>query len=195
MGHQNILKYDNRPFETLEEMNLTIIKNWNNAVHSKDCVYILGDLAWKNSLAIEVLKQLKGRKFLIKGNHDKPSEELCKYFEWVKDYAKIVDQSGHNPAEKIVLSHYPMISWDKSHHGVVHLYGHVHNGGGYINVLKTNSLLRESGSKQECYNVGCMLPYMDYTPRTLAQIRETAPKVEQQFFRSPVENEREEYRL
>ena len=74
-----------------------------------------------------------------------------------------------------------MISWDKSHHGVVHLYGHVHNGGGYVDVLKTNSLLRKNGSKRECYNVGCMLPYMDYTPRTLAQIRKTAPKAEQEF--------------
>ena len=46
-NHVNILKYEpvNRPFETLEEMNETLIANWNAKVSAKDTVYVLGDLA------------------------------------------------------------------------------------------------------------------------------------------------------
>ena len=72
-GHKKVLEFDNRPFETFEEMNETIIENWNNVVTKNDDVYILGDMFWKNDLAEDIMSRLNGNKYLILGNHDRIS--------------------------------------------------------------------------------------------------------------------------
>ena len=51
-GHKNIIKYCNRPFANIEEMNETLIENWNKAVSAEDAVYILGDFAYCTSIYI-----------------------------------------------------------------------------------------------------------------------------------------------
>ena len=69
-GHQNILKFCNRPWETTEEMDKALIENWNSVVGKDDIVFDLGDFAfapnwrWK-----EILSQLNGKHYLILGNH------------------------------------------------------------------------------------------------------------------------------
>ena len=85
IGHSKVINFDSRPFFTLDEMHETIITNWNNVVDRSDDVYILGDFAWKNDIGVEVLKQLKGRKYLILGNHDRINAELDSQFEWIKE--------------------------------------------------------------------------------------------------------------
>lgn len=166
IAHKNVIMHDNRPFADTKEMHSVIIKNWNNAVDENDEVYILGDFAWKNQVGSEVLSQLKGKKFLIRGNHDKPSEEMISLFEWVKDYAVI--QDGETQA---VLSHYPIAHWYNQYRGAVHLYGHVHQTKDYTAFKQYAEVCQKLGIPFECYNVGCMLPYMGYTPRTLDEIR------------------------
>ena len=168
LGHKNVLRFDERPFKTLEAMHKAIIENWNSVVNASDSVYILGDLTWNNAIGVEVVSQLKGRKFLILGNHDKLNQELKEMFEYVKDYDSITDNN-----EQIILSHYPLLCWRRSDYGSVHLYGHVHSGRDYELVLDNRMRFLEEGRKHECYNVGCMLPYMNYTPRTLAEIRDS----------------------
>ena len=69
-GHDNIRRLSNRPFETIEEMDNTIIDNWNSRVNDNDDIYILGDFSYKSEDPILFLKQLIGRKHLIVGNHD-----------------------------------------------------------------------------------------------------------------------------
>ena len=69
-GHDNIRKLSNRLFNTIEEMDKAIIDNWNSIVTDNDDVYILGDFSYKSEDKIVYLKQLKGRKHLIVGNHD-----------------------------------------------------------------------------------------------------------------------------
>ena len=54
-SHSNILAYDNRPYFTTDEMNTSLIDNWNGRVGNNDNVYILGDMFWKNEGAIEIL--------------------------------------------------------------------------------------------------------------------------------------------
>lgn len=72
-GHDRIIEICNRPFADVEEMNAQLIQKWNNKVSDEDTVYILGDFCFKMSKqdAIKILKQLKGKKVLIRGNHDK----------------------------------------------------------------------------------------------------------------------------
>ena len=121
MGHANILKYCNRPFNDVHHMNKTLIDNYNSVVNQDSIVYILGDFAFKHKgEAQKYFDRLNGNKFLIKGNHD--NKDTCG-LGWggVWDL-KTIDVEG----QSIVLCHFPMRTWDKSHHGSYHLFGHVH---------------------------------------------------------------------
>lgn len=167
IGHENAIRFDNRPFESLSEENNAIITNWNNAVSNDDDVYILGDFAWKNTMALDVIRNLKGKKHLVLGNHDqKFSSELESCFESISNYEVIVVNN-----QRIVLSHYPIAFWYGQHRYTVLLYGHVHNTSEETIFREFISGLNKKGIPAECYNVGCMMPYMNYTPRTLDEIR------------------------
>ena len=129
LGHYKIMKYCKRPFETTEEMDKTLISNWNSVVENKDRVYVLGDFAFIKHLnqLNKYLDQLNGQICLIKGNHDKIACR-SKRFEFVKDLY-MYRRNEH----RIVLSHYAMHVWDRSHFwhldregGAYHLYGHSH---------------------------------------------------------------------
>ena len=108
--HENIINHTKRPFKNADEMNRKIIDNWNNIVKANDEVYILGDVTMKGaSNANTVLSQLKGKKYLIKGNHDHFVEEknFCSYiFEWVKDYYELEYEGNF-----FVLFHYNGINF------------------------------------------------------------------------------------
>lgn len=70
-GHKNIIKFENRPYKDVEEMTEGLINNWNSVVTANDLVYILGDFSFMGKRKTEeVLKRLRGKKILIKGNHD-----------------------------------------------------------------------------------------------------------------------------
>lgn len=169
IGHQNILKFDNRPFFNLKEMELTIIENWNSAVSKNDEVYILGDMFWHNEDAPNILSKLNGRKYLILGNHDRVNSNMEKYFVWCNRKIETIKDCGR----KVVLCHYPIAHWEGQTHNppTIHLYGHIHQGRDERPFEKyTKVWEEETGQKFFAANVGCMLDYMDYTPRTLDEI-------------------------
>lgn len=89
LGHQNALRLCNRPFQDVDEMNRTLIQNWNQFVKKNDFIYILGDLTMKLSLdeANQMISKLNGRKILVRGNHDKKYDECL--FEEVCDYKEL----------------------------------------------------------------------------------------------------------
>ena len=125
--HENIIRLSNRPFASIEEMNEALITNWNNTVKVTDEVYILGDFLFRSSgsSATDILKKLNGKKYLIKGNHEKYLEDKSfdkNQFVWVKDYFEF-KEDGVN----FVLFHYPILEWNGFYRKSVHLYGHVHN--------------------------------------------------------------------
>jgi calcineurin-like phosphoesterase family protein len=125
-GHENIIKHSSRPFSCHEEMDEAMIENWNSVVTStSDEVYILGDFTFYSKILItdpeNIFSRLRGRKYLIIGNHDrKPTLQLP--WTWVKEtyFLKYLNQEG------IWLSHYPHRSWKNSFHGSWHLFGHNH---------------------------------------------------------------------
>ena len=102
--HNNIIKYENRPFGSVEEMNRVMIERWNNVVKPKDLVYYVGDLIFSSKvLASKIISQLNGDKILIKGNHDKGTDFFLKNgFKSVHDELEI--QIGEH---KVLLCHYP----------------------------------------------------------------------------------------
>lgn len=116
-GHANIIKYCNRPFSSVGQMDEVMILNWNGLVRPADTVYHLGDFAhrkWRG-----VLRRLNGTIFLIPGDHDRK----CKG-EWV--LPKIHSITYEN--QQVVLCHYLMYSWPRSHFGTWLLHGHHHKG-------------------------------------------------------------------
>lgn len=184
--HKNVTaegsNFDNRPFQTLEEMHETIKINWNNTVTNADHVYILGDLTWKeNEDAISFVSKLKGNKHLVVGNHDRVKDQRYKQlFVEVCDYKEVKDKIN-GKEYNVVLSHYPLAFWNHQHHyrrdgeeykvWSIQLYGHVHNSNEEIifqDFIK--SLNEKYDIKCIAKNVGCMMNHMNYTPRTLAEI-------------------------
>lgn len=167
-GHNNILHYDNRPFKNVEEMNKELIARWNKVVAQCDTVYILGDMFWCNTEeAIKILDKLNGKKILIKGNHDRcHDKEFSSRFTKIVDYLEVNDNGKH-----IVLSHYPIPCFKNHFHGWYHFYGHVHVSFEY-NMMEHDKMLMETLYGKRCYmfNVGAMISYMDYTPRTFDEI-------------------------
>lgn len=124
--HDKIIKHANRPFYDSEEMNRTLVKNWNRLIGPQDEVYILGDLTMKGpAFAMEILSQLKGRKYLIRGNHDTFADQKefdVSIFEWVKDYYELSYQN-----QKFILFHYPIEEWNGYFRDTIQLHGHQHN--------------------------------------------------------------------
>lgn len=173
-GHKNALSFDNRPFKDIEEHDEALIKNWNNKVTIDDDVYILGDISWHNSTrTIEIMRTLNGNKHLIKGNHDGrllKNAELRKEFLEITDYKELTLEDGKG----IVLCHYPIPCFKNHYYGWYHLYGHVHNGFEWNMMENVKRQMTELyDTPCEMYNVGCMIPYMEYTPRTLKEIIHT----------------------
>jgi len=117
-GHTNILKYTGRHFGSAEEMDEHIARIWNSCVSNRDTVYHLGDVCLK--YPCPVLGRLNGKKFLVPGGHDKVSK-MANHFH-------ILDKIHFFKLRDIemVLCHYAMRSWPKSHYGAWHLYGHSH---------------------------------------------------------------------
>lgn len=130
LEHANVISLSNRPFESLQEHNETLIRNWNRVVNHKDEIYILGDFLMSRAgksgkRANELLKRLNGRKYFIRGNHDgflDDPEFDTSLFEWIQDY-----HSFTYNGVKVVLFHYPILEWDCYYRKSIHLYGHVHN--------------------------------------------------------------------
>lgn len=125
-GHKSVINFDKRPFSDVEEMDRVLIELWNSRVSKDDDVYVVGDFAYRNEKPHSwYLKQLKGKKHLIIGNHDRKlleDTEAVKYFDSVQHYAEIVDGD-----KKIVLFHYPIAEWDGFFGDTWHIFGHYHN--------------------------------------------------------------------
>ena len=118
--HSRIIELSYRPFNTSEEMNETIINNWNSKVTKGDTVYFLGDFAWKKPEPY--LWRLNGNIEFIKGNHD--SKKIKAPCMMTIKPEGLLDEYGNK--RLIVLCHYPMRSWKNSHFASWHLFGHHH---------------------------------------------------------------------
>lgn len=128
-NHANIIKYCNRPFSSVEEMNETIIANWNKVVSQGDTVYHLGDFALGDkSLVPDILERLNGYKEFLMGNHDNSNImlEMCKQglienISW-EDVIKVEKKI-------IILNHFPFGSLPDpaTNRPIIQLHGHVHS--------------------------------------------------------------------
>lgn len=182
------VNYDGRPFDTVEEMHEYILKGWNSRITNADEVWILGDVSMrgKNDKLIALVSQLKGKKILLKGNHDDISDYRYKQlFDAIYEYREITD-SFDGKTYKLALFHFPILMWNGQHSGTIMLYAHVHNSVeddffqkciADMNASPELGMRRAGDKKIVAYNVGCMKPYMGYLPRTLKEIMEGAQPI------------------
>jgi calcineurin-like phosphoesterase family protein len=133
-GHENIIKYCSRPFSSVEEMDETLIENYNKVVKPEDLVYHLGDFALvRPERVIEYRKRLHGTIHLISGNHDRwvnANKKDTYGFAWIGSYKEIKVLP-----EKICLMHYALKTWNGMHRGSYMLHGHSHGKLG-MNLMK-----------------------------------------------------------
>ena len=163
---------DKRGFANVNAMNDYMLKQWNSKVRNRDEVVILGDLSWgKSEETNQLLQKLNGRLYLIQGNHDygihMPEYRAC--FQEITSYKKIHDSLQEKP-QLVILSHYYMPFYENHYYGSVLLHGHSHMSPESDLERQITANLISQGITERIYNIGCMYPYMDYTPRTLEEI-------------------------
>lgn len=130
-GHENIIKYENRPFVDCDNMEKEITENWNNTVSNSDMVFVLGDVLWGRNGYVDLINNLNGRKILVMGNHDTLSPKSYERmgFEMVSKWPIILD-------DFYICSHAPVYLCDAMPYANIH--GHIHSktmeGGAYFNV-------------------------------------------------------------
>ena len=169
-GHQNCIKFDERPFKSVDEMDSEIIKRWNEVVTEEDHVYILGDFMFKSKYDISsYTKQLNGHLHLIWGNHDRKNEHYQSCFE-TTDECRIIEDTVYGQKRQVILSHYWIPFAPYQRYGAFMLHGHTHISKEHILDEEMKQNIRDNGIRCESYNVGCM--FQNYYPQTLEQIIE-----------------------
>lgn len=168
-GHQNIIKFCNRPWKTTEEMDEALIENWNKVVKKDDIIFNLGDFAFApNYRWKEILSRLNGTQYLILGNHDVirwPGDKIMELFKGV--FSQLILKIGDRA---VYLNHYPFLcyggSWRGPENAVYALSGHVHSG--------------PVCAGKDCDRLGMLFPYQydvgvdnnNYTPVSWTEVQE-----------------------
>ena len=169
-AHEEALVFDNRPWETLEEMHEAMILAWNAKVTDADHVYILGDLCYKAGRKyIKLIERLHGNLHLIRGNHDMVNSAAYKaLFTEITKYKELHVTLASGKKKRVVLSHYPIHLYHGHTYGAIHLYGHLHNLPEEKIAREIRDSLIKHGIPCEMYNVWC--GFYDWRPADLDEI-------------------------
>lgn len=109
-------------------MDEALISNYNKVVGPYDYSYILGDISYRTpQQTVDIFKRMNGIKTIVKGNHD--SREMVRALIESGVVSRVVDywEMHDKPSgSKLVLMHYPLLTWRADRHGSIHLHGHCH---------------------------------------------------------------------
>lgn len=169
-----ITRFDKRKFDSVSSMNEYMIRKWNNKVKDHDTVYILGDFSRGNGEETNnILKELKGNKILVVGNHDKDfllDEKFDKnLFRGIHDYLKV-----NTSKKRYILSHYPIIAYERQvSKNTYMLHGHIHHTKDQELIDKFSEIsknsIRADGNKFPCNIINCFCMYSKYEPCSLGE--------------------------
>lgn len=166
--HTNIIEFCKRPFMDIDDMNETLIANWNKAVGTDDIVFHLGDSCLGGSAKWNrPLDRLNGKICLILGNHDLRNFRKS-YAERFESVAMQMNIEVDN--QKICLNHYSFLCYYGSYNGVWQLFGHVHTNKN--NTGNDAAQLKMLFPTQ--YDVG--VDNNDFTSVSFAQVKEIIEK-------------------
>lgn len=158
-GHKNVIRFDQRPFADVEEMDACLIRCWNARVQPDDMVYIVGDICYHSQKGPEwYLKQLKGHKILVLGSHDGPILENLEAQRCLEGIERLmhVKDGGHN----LCLCHFPIAEWNGFFRNTWHIYGHIHN-----RKAETYEIMK---TRPRALNAGCMINH--YAPASFHEL-------------------------
>lgn len=156
-SHGNIIKHSRRPFANITEMDDTLIHNINALIQKNDTFYILGDLSWNEQATHKFLGRVNCNNIhYIRGNHEGGTKTLEYQFKSCENYAEIIIES-----QRIVLCHYPLLSWRGMYRESWMLHGHCHGN------LKDDPYARRIDVGVDCFN---------YFPVSFDQIKEIMSK-------------------
>jgi len=126
VGHGAAIKFCNRPFTSVEEMDEAIWRGLKEHVGPEDTLVHLGDVTW-NIRNDDDVQKLPGRhRILVKGNHDKQAVPKSKRWSRVCDRLEATVMFDNGSKKKVVMDHYPLISWNGARTSI-HLHGHTHS--------------------------------------------------------------------
>ena len=115
-GHEAILKYCDRPFGSIQEMDEEIIERHNKIVKSGDITVHIGDFSFhKREVTCKIVRRLNGSHIFTRGDHDRWADQKVKHM-W----------TGNVGEHYVVACHWPMRTWPRSFHGSIMLHGHEH---------------------------------------------------------------------
>ena len=151
--HENVIKYCKRPFNNIEEMNETLISNWNSVVSDDDIIYHLGDFCLSDKPGVrKIASKLNGHKILVRGNHDRVS---VSFYESV-GFEVLIHAPIKLEEEKLPLSHVPVPDTRMSE-------GYIHNK------LLNDDYPTNLYDKDKHFNVSCDI--LDFKPISLTRIK------------------------
>ncbi len=121
---ERIISLGHRPFKDVYDMNKTLIRNYNSVVGKQDICYWLGDVMYDASKekVANILRQLRGRKYLIMGNHDRGHSETW----WLScGFDKVFSHPIYDAENYIILSHEPLEEFGNTP-PIANIHGHIH---------------------------------------------------------------------
>ena len=130
-GHQGVVDFCRPQFRNVQAHDEALISAWCDRVHSRDIVYVLGDMIWRGIPVDPILRRLPGQLFFLIGNHD--PRQLIRHPRWAwTGYLKKITYQD----VPIWLSHLPIEDWPGRPRGHYHLHGHTHNNhSGYLTTI------------------------------------------------------------
>ena len=179
--HANIIKYCNRPFESVEKHDEELIRRWNSKVPSDGIVFHLGDVGFgKPTIIYDIINRLNGKIYLVIGNHDwrRIVQENAERFELMTQQINMKVDNQH-----IILNHYPFLCYSGVYHEVPswQLFGHVHTSPYSSNGLDNSRLVNLYPTQ---YDVG--VDNNDFTPINYYELKDI---IEKQLSMNPIKKE------
>jgi calcineurin-like phosphoesterase family protein len=147
-----------RPFDSVEEMDETMVANWNAVVGPRDTVYHLGDVVIPRA-SLKILDRLNGRKILVRGNHDQgPLKDFSRYFEDVR--GAFFHPGDSTMRGGLIFTHIPVHPSCLTGHYLGNVHGHLH----------CHQIITDGEVDRRYYN--CCVERNDFTPVPLETIKE-----------------------
>jgi calcineurin-like phosphoesterase family protein len=157
--------------DDVEAMNDALDDLVRNKLKFDDTLILLGDVSFAGSgRTLDLLRNMKCRKVLVRGNHDKGMTGTVKAeFESVHDIltVKVMGPAmieGQELKARIVCCHFPMLAWDMAHHGAWHLHGHSHGSARYPKPCKAIDVGVDAHGKGGPLGFAEIASLMDATP-------------------------------
>lgn len=128
-NHTKIITMQNRPYETIQDMNAGLVARWNETVGPDDLIIFIGDFGYSHKKMQplgDIYHQLRGRKHLVLGNHDEKCKEVLRLpWETINDSVYIKNHVEDGVAMTAHIHHYPIESWRNMKNAIM-VHGHCH---------------------------------------------------------------------